>query len=158
MHRKSCQLFCMIILALLILPQPGYTQEIIDVITTFAGDGTASFGGDGGPAAAASLNNPHRVIIDASDNAYIADYYNHRLRKVDSGGTITTVAGTGIAGYRCISGQVLAAEVIEFQPDGVATIASERVVSENRADDSRIALHIETIVAVADDLAAGYDR
>jgi hypothetical protein len=54
--------------------------------------------GDGGPAASATLNNPSGVAVDANGAVYIADQLNNRIRKV-AGGTITTVAGTGEAGY-----------------------------------------------------------
>ena len=68
------------------------------LITTIAGNGTAGFSGDGGPAVSASLQNPWGVSLDTSGNLYIADCGNNRIRKV-SGGTITTVAGTGAAGF-----------------------------------------------------------
>ena len=62
-------------------------------ITTVAG--TGEHGGDGGPAARAQLNSPAGVAVDGSGNLYIADFSNDRIRKVDSTGTITTVAGGG---------------------------------------------------------------
>ncbi|MCZ6633450.1 MAG: hypothetical protein O7G87_08600 [bacterium] len=65
------------------------------MITTVAGNGTNGFSGDGGPATGASLNFPRGVIVDGSGNLYIADTLNHRIRKVDEKGMITTVAGTG---------------------------------------------------------------
>ncbi len=69
------------------------------MITTFAGGGTSGLG-DGGPAAAAVLANPCGLAIDASGNIFIADPGHQRVRKVDfSTGIITTVAGTGNAGY-----------------------------------------------------------
>lgn len=66
-------------------------------MTTIAGTGTAGFAGDGGPAQLALLNYPWGVAVDSLDNLYIADAQNHRIRKI-SNGTITTIAGTGIAG------------------------------------------------------------
>ena len=69
------------------------------VITTVAGDVTAGYGGDGGAATAARLNSPTSVALDGSGNLYIADLWNHRIRKVDTAGVITTVAGDGTAGY-----------------------------------------------------------
>lgn len=70
------------------------------IITTIAGDGNAGYGGDGGPADAAQLNNPQGVAADRLGNVYIADTDNHRIRKVDRLGTITTIAGTGAGGFR----------------------------------------------------------
>ncbi len=64
-------------------------------ITTIAGTGERGFSGDGGPAVEAQLDNPRGVAVDADGNLYIADHGNHRIRKVDPSGTITTVAGTG---------------------------------------------------------------
>jgi uncharacterized protein (TIGR03437 family) len=66
-------------------------------ITTFAGSSNG-FSGDGGPATAAQLKNPQGVAVDSAGNVYIADTGNLRVRKV-SGGTITTIAGTGT--YQC---------------------------------------------------------
>lgn len=64
------------------------------IITTVAGDGTAGFGGDGGPADAAQLNYPTSVALDGAGNLFIADYYNNRVRKVFLD---TTLALTGIS-------------------------------------------------------------
>ncbi len=64
-------------------------------ITTVAGDGTAGFSGDGGPAIAARLNFPIALALDALGNLFIADRNNDRVRKVSLGGLITTVAGNG---------------------------------------------------------------
>jgi len=63
-------------------------------ITTVAGNGSAGFSGDGGPATSASLFWPTGVAVDSAGNLYIADSWNNRIRKV-AGGTITTVAGNG---------------------------------------------------------------
>ncbi len=64
-------------------------------ITTVAGNGTAAFSGDGGAATNASLNSPFGVYIDGVGNLFIADKLNHRIRKIDTSGIITTVAGNG---------------------------------------------------------------
>ena len=66
------------------------------IITTVAGNGNAGFSGDGGPATQASLNAPTGVCTDSSGNLFIADVGNFRIRKVDTSGNITTVAGNGI--------------------------------------------------------------
>lgn len=70
-----------------------------DIITTVAGNGTRGFSGDGGPAVEASLNDPWGVFIDSIDNIFIADGANNRIRKVDTNGIITTIAGNGVKGF-----------------------------------------------------------
>jgi sugar lactone lactonase YvrE len=62
-------------------------------ITTFAGNGTAGFTGDGGPATSAQINGPSGVVVDQSGNLYIADSYNAKVRKVSASGIITTITG-----------------------------------------------------------------
>ncbi|MGA3238396.1 MAG: protease pro-enzyme activation domain-containing protein [Bryobacteraceae bacterium] len=68
-------------------------------ITTVAGNGSCCYGGDGGAATKAELYYPTGVAVDASGELYIADFYNDRIRRVDSSGNITTVAGSGGYGY-----------------------------------------------------------
>ena len=66
------------------------------VITTVAGTGEHGFSGDGGPATAARLKQPHSIVLDDDQNLYICDIGNHRIRSVDlDTGVITTFAGTG---------------------------------------------------------------
>jgi sugar lactone lactonase YvrE len=67
--------------------------------TTFAGTGAQGYSGDHGPATSATLANPNGVWMDAKGILYIADNYNHVVRKVDAAGTITTFAGNGKGGY-----------------------------------------------------------
>jgi len=64
-------------------------------ISTFAGTGVAGFSGDDGQASLAKLNNPTGIAIDPAGNVYIADNANHRVRKVNTEGIISTIAGTG---------------------------------------------------------------
>src|SRR5436190_8186841 len=69
-------------------------------VTTIAGNGERGYRGDGGPAVAASLNMPHEIQFDRAGNLYIAERDNHVIRRVDAKtGTISTVAGTGVAGF-----------------------------------------------------------
>jgi sugar lactone lactonase YvrE len=69
------------------------------IITTFAGRFGGTFGGDGGPATEAGLFDPAGVAVDAAGNVYIADMDNFRIRKVDTSGKISTVAGNGSFGF-----------------------------------------------------------
>ena len=80
------------------------------VISTFAGNNTGGYSGDSGPATSAQLNLPGGIAVDSSGNLYIADGGNHRVRKI-SGGTITTVAGNGTAGYTGDNGAATSAEL-----------------------------------------------
>jgi DNA-binding CsgD family transcriptional regulator/sugar lactone lactonase YvrE len=70
------------------------------VISTFAGTGTAGYGGDVGPANRALLNGPAGIASDAEGNVYIADRSAHRIRVVGRDGIINTVAGNGTVGFR----------------------------------------------------------
>ena len=81
-------------------PVPG-TPKAGSKIDTVAGDGSAGYSGDGGPAVKARLNQPFHCDADSRHGAlYIADALNHTIRRLDlKTGTITTVAGTGKAGY-----------------------------------------------------------
>ena len=69
------------------------------IISTVAGNGEPGFSGDGGPATQASLQTPDGISIDAAGNLFISDVGNNRIRKVDTSGTISTVAGNGESGF-----------------------------------------------------------
>lgn len=68
------------------------------IITTVAGNGEKGYSGDGDPATTAKLNQPRGLAVDGMGNLFIADQSNHRIRKVDNQGIITTFTGTGIRG------------------------------------------------------------
>jgi len=94
----------------------GYNSAIrmIDtsgIITTIAGNGTSGYSGDGGPATAASLNYSTCVFVTTAGEIYFMDDNNNRLRKIDTSGIITTVAGNGTAGYTGDGGPATAAEI-----------------------------------------------
>jgi uncharacterized protein (TIGR03437 family) len=69
------------------------------VITTYAGGGQGGYLGDGGPASSATLFVPGRLTVDSAGNLYVADTLNYRIRKINSSGIITTVAGNGDSGF-----------------------------------------------------------
>ena len=90
------------------------------IISTVAGNGTATFGGDNGPAISAQLNAPSGIALDSSGNLIIADTSNNVIRKVSSS-VITTLAGNGTANYSGDNGPAVAAAV--NAPLGVSTNA-----------------------------------
>lgn len=93
------------------------------IISTVAGNGISGFSGDGGPATAAQLSSPTKVLLDTFGNLYIDDNNNFRIRKVDGATTIiTTIAGTGVSGY---NGDSIPA--ISAQLGGVEDICFDRV-------------------------------
>ena len=75
-----------------------YKLTGVSQLTSIAGTGLAGFAGDGGPATAARLNAPTDLAFDADGNLLIADAYNHRVRRIDAEGVITTVVGVGKSG------------------------------------------------------------
>lgn len=80
-------------------------------ICTVVGTGSLGYSGDGGSANSAQLNWPHGMAFDAAGNMYISDTDNHRIRKVDTNGTITTYAGTGNRGFSGDEGSPLLADI-----------------------------------------------
>jgi len=80
------------------------------IITTWAGTTDRNYAGDGGPAWLASLNGPEGVTVDTNGYVYIADTFNHRIRRVAGDGTITTFAGTGTPGSLGDNGPAVSAD------------------------------------------------
>ena len=68
---------------------------ITGIITTIAGTGTPTFGGDGGPATAADIVSPSGLYVDKRGNIYVSDFGNRRIRYINNAGIITTIAGNG---------------------------------------------------------------
>ncbi|MBX3163812.1 MAG: T9SS type A sorting domain-containing protein [Bacteroidetes bacterium] len=85
--------------------------DINGIITTVAGNGTSGYSGDGGLATLAQLDYPSMVKVDRHGTIFIADYNNNAIRKVDTNGIITTVAGTGTYGYNGDTIQATSAEL-----------------------------------------------
>ena len=100
------------------------------IITTVAGNGSNSYNGDGGFATNASLYNPSGVTVDTSGNLFIADQSNHRIRKVDNNGIISTVAGKVTSGGSGDGGFATNANL--FYPLGVAVDAAGNLFIADR--------------------------
>jgi glucose/arabinose dehydrogenase len=104
-------------------------------IFTFAGTGAAAFGGDGGAATAAALNQPVGVAWLGDGRVLVADYQNHRVRSISPSGVITTVAGTGTAGFSGDGGAATSARLyhptdVDATADGgflIADLGNRRV-------------------------------
>jgi len=94
-------------------------------ISTVVGKGTAGYSGDGGAAIAAELSGPADVKVDGDGNLYIADDINNRIRKVTTAGTISTLAGCGLAPYGGDGGAAILAKI--FSPSGIAIDANGNV-------------------------------
>lgn len=95
------------------------------LMSSAAGDGTAGYAGDGGVASAAQLNRPWGLGADKNGNLYIADRYNHVIRKMASDGTISTVAGSGLSGFSGTPGSPATDALFKF-PAGVS-VSGDRI-------------------------------
>ncbi len=105
-------------------------------VSTVAGNGTRGYSGDGGPALQAALNMPHEIQFDRAGSLYIAERDSHVVRKVDTKtGVISTVAGTGVAGFSGDGGPAVQAQLrqphsIVFDRDGtllICDIGNQRI-------------------------------
>ena len=108
------------------------------IITTIAGSGPTQllggdFWGDGGLAVDAALNAPNGIAVDQQGNIFIADSQNHRIRKIDTRGIITTVAGNGERGYSGDGGPAVEASL--WKPEGVAVDAFGNLYIADEAND-----------------------
>ena len=86
-------------------------------INTISGTGVGGFSGDGFVSTGAQLHNPQSVALDNNNNAYILDFLNHRIRKINNAGIIVTIAGNGTNGF---TGDGSIATSAEMNPFGVA--------------------------------------
>jgi sugar lactone lactonase YvrE len=96
------------------------------IITTYAGTGTAGY--VDGPAATARFRHPQGIHLTSAGDLYVADANNHAIRKISAAGTVTTVAGTGTAGYTGNGGLATSArlrnpEAVHLAPSGDLFIA-----------------------------------
>lgn len=100
------------------------------IITTIAGNGTIGAAGDGGPAAAATLNDIHAIAFGPDGSLFIADAGARKIRRIGPDGIITTFAGTGVFGFSGDGGKATAANLggirgVAVTKDGTVFIADE---------------------------------
>jgi sugar lactone lactonase YvrE len=103
MPRRVVPVLAVVLAAVLgaVVPQTAASAALTpeSTIGTLAGDGQARYGGDGGPAEQASLDKPRGQLATGPDGSiFVADTFNNRIRRIAPDGTISTVAGTGVAG------------------------------------------------------------
>lgn len=121
--------------------------DVAGTITTIAGTGERGFSGDGGPATEAQLNSPRAIAVDSAGNVYVADNSNHRVRKIDTSGVITTFVGTGVRDRSRESGYVISTgdspSDYLWEPGGIAPAAQTRLSYPHRlAVDANDVLYV----------------
>ena len=99
-------------------------------ISTVAGNGTAGYSGDGGPAGAATLRLPRNIAFGSDGSFFIADNSNFAVRRVSPTGVITTVAGTGVAGYSGDGGPATSARLREVRDVAVDAAGNIYIADE----------------------------
>jgi len=122
------------------------------IITTIAGTGVAGFSGDGGAAVSATLNQPYGVALDDLGNLYFVDCLNQRIRKIDTAGIITTIAGTGTAGF---NGDGIAATSAEINGSAYVSVDRNRNVYISDGVNLRIR-KIDTMGTISTYAGSGY--
>jgi uncharacterized protein (TIGR03437 family) len=127
---------------------PGGTTSII------AGNGPDGFSGDDGPATLAVLNTPHGLAVDAAGDIYVADYGNHRVRKIDTSGNITTIGGNGKAQFSGDNGLATLAGMDPF--DLALDSAGDVLVVDQLNNRIRKIAPDDTITTVAGTGMSGY--
>jgi sugar lactone lactonase YvrE len=132
-------------------------HAIKGIISTIAGNGVATYAGDGGPAVDASLKNPWGLWVDAPGNIYIADTANQRIRKVDiDTGIIDTVSGNGFSGYTGDGGP--AGDATLKDPGDVCVNAAGNIIIADTVNNCIREVYAETglISTIAGEASGGF--
>jgi uncharacterized protein (TIGR03437 family) len=141
-------------LLLVVFSLPLFAQAP-GTIETIAGTGAAAFSGDGAAANLAAINLAVDVSADRFGNLYIADQFNHRIRRIAKDGTITTVAGTGVPGFSGDGGQATSAQI--NTPTGVfADVAGNIYIADVGNQRIRMVNFAGVITTIAGNGSKGY--
>ncbi|MEO8762339.1 MAG: PKD domain-containing protein, partial [Bacteroidia bacterium] len=125
------------------------------IISTVAGNGTGGYSGDGGQATNAKLADPSGIAFDSHGNLYISDDTNNVIRKVNSSGIITTIVGTGVAGYSGDGGQATLAQL--NYPMGITFDSQDNLyIAEGNNNSIRMVNTAGIITTVAGNGFGGY--
>ncbi|MNR89070.1 Serine/threonine-protein kinase PknD [compost metagenome] len=125
------------------------------MVTVVAGTGVPGFAGDDGQALEAEFRQPTDIHVDDHDNLYVADTGNHRIRRIGTDGTITTIAGTGVAGGEGDGG--IATEAQLNQPTGVTMDAFGNLyIADSGNQRIRQVQTDGTIVTIAGSIFGGF--
>ena len=125
------------------------------IITTVAGSGQPGFSGDDGQAVDASLNSPAGVAVGIGGRILIADSGNNRIREINTAGVITTVAGTGDAGYLGDGGPATSAAL--DSPQGIVVDAEDSLFIADTLNDRIRRVDVDGLITtVAGDGVSGF--
>ena len=131
--------------------------SVSGALTVVAGNGVEGFAGDGGPATSAELDSPSGLALDSAGNLYIADSHNHRIREVTAAtGIITTIAGTGTAGFSGDGGAANAARLDLPTAVALDTAGNVYVADTDNHRVRRIAVGTSVITTVAGNGVEGF--
>lgn len=114
-------------------------------ITTFAGTGASGYGGDGGPAVAATFTRPYDVNLGPDGAVYVADTGNNVIRRIDDAGVVTTIVGTGVAGF---GGDLGSAKVCQLDGPSSVTFDADGALWISDTFNQRVRRVVEALSLV----------
>lgn len=127
----------------------------LGIMSTIAGNGSATHSGDGGPALSASVYGPVDLTVDKAGNIYVVEYYSHCIRKINTSGIISTFAGNVVGGYGGDGGPASSSQL--YYPSGIAIdTAGIFYISDGGNQRIRKIDKTGTISTVAGNGTAGY--